>query len=131
MFRLTPTLKLHLLTIIIIVSIFTFALIYHFLDSFTETEQFTNTQSKNDFFEKLYFSVVVQSTAGFGDIYPKSGIARVLVMAQLLSTILVVLYVAPFIDTKVVQSLDRSIDHSLQQISGKTIKSYKPHHLLN
>ena len=40
----------------------------------------------NKYFEMLYFSVINQSTVGFGDISPKSQMAKVVVMIQILTS---------------------------------------------
>ena len=45
-------------------------------------EEFNGMDSDSDYFDFLYFTVTVQSTVGFGDISPKSTIAKFLVMCQ-------------------------------------------------
>ena len=40
----------------------------------------------NKYFEMLYFSAITQSTVGFGDISPKTPLARILVVIQILTS---------------------------------------------
>lgn len=46
----------------------------------------------NKFFDRLYFSVVSGSTVGFGDIYPKTKLTRLLVMIQLMMLFLIIVF---------------------------------------
>jgi hypothetical protein len=45
-------------------------------------DHFNGIDSKASLMDVLYFSSTIQSTVGFGDIYPKSSTARSLVMLQ-------------------------------------------------
>ena len=40
-----------------------------------------------DYFDRLYFSVVTQTTLGYGDIFPASRKVRIITMLQALSTL--------------------------------------------
>lgn len=50
-------------------------------------EEFNSLNSDSSFIDILYFTFTVQSTVGFGDISPKSQVAKVLVMLQQLTLI--------------------------------------------
>jgi uncharacterized membrane protein len=45
-----------------------------------------------DYFFALYFATITHSTAGFGDCYPTSGKARMLVMTHLFLTLVMNVY---------------------------------------
>jgi voltage-gated potassium channel len=63
------------------VAILIFTLIY-FTISKVDKEQFNGLDKESSFLDHLYFAFTVQSTVGFGDIYPISPIAKILVMVQ-------------------------------------------------
>ena len=63
------------------VAILLFTLIY-FTISKAGDEQFNGLDKESSFLDHLYFAFTVQSTVGFGDIYPVSPMAKILVMAQ-------------------------------------------------
>ena len=63
------------------VAILLFTLIY-FTISKAEDEQFNGLDKNSSFFDHLYFAFTVQSTVGFGDMYPISAIAKTVVMIQ-------------------------------------------------
>lgn len=63
------------------VAILLFTLIYFTLSKAGE-EQFNGLDKTSTFLDHLYFAFTVQSTVGFGDIYPKSPVAKMVVMAQ-------------------------------------------------
>jgi hypothetical protein len=44
-----------------------------------------------DYFDRLYFSIVTQTTLGYGDIFPASRKVRIIAMLQALSTIAIVI----------------------------------------
>jgi hypothetical protein len=63
-----------------------FAIIYMFyvkskLSKYPNKE-FKNLNSSSSFVDFLYFSIGVQSTVGFSNIYPRTHIARILVIIQ-------------------------------------------------
>ena len=63
------------------VAILLFTLIYFTLSKAGE-EQFNGLDKTSSFLDHLYFAFTVQSTVGFGDIYPKSHVAKMVVMLQ-------------------------------------------------
>ena len=69
------TLQLNLATI------FIFAVFYYILAR-TGGDHFNGIDSNVTFMDTFYFACTIQSTVGFGDIYPKSSMARTLVMLQ-------------------------------------------------
>jgi hypothetical protein len=68
-------------------TIFVFAIIYQYLSDM-DKEHFTVKFIEND---SLYFSAVCQSTAGFGDMAPKSKLARYIVTFHLILVITILL----------------------------------------
>ena len=64
-----------------LVSILIFAMFYYFL-ALTGGDHFNGIDSNVSLMDAFYFSSTIQSTVGFGDIYPKSSTARTLVMLQ-------------------------------------------------
>jgi len=63
------------------VSILLFTLMY-FTISKAGGEQFNGLDKGSGFLDHLYFAFTVQSTVGFGDIYPISPMAKMVVMVQ-------------------------------------------------
>jgi len=63
------------------IAILIFTLIYFTLSKADE-EQFNGLDKTSTFLDHLYFAFTVQSTVGFGDIYPKSPVAKMVVMTQ-------------------------------------------------
>lgn len=57
--------------------IFTFALIYYVMGK-------NHLSDELDFFDSLYFSVVTQTTIGYGDIIPVSRVGKTVAMVQIL-----------------------------------------------
>jgi hypothetical protein len=45
-------------------------------------DHFNGLDKSSSFLDHLYFTFTIQSTVGFGDIYPKSAIAKTVVMLQ-------------------------------------------------
>ena len=72
---LTKTLSLNFVAILL------FTLMY-FTISKAGGEQFNGLDKESGFLDHLYFAFTVQSTVGFGDIYPVSPMAKIIVMAQ-------------------------------------------------
>ena len=68
----------------ILLNICVFAFIYYLLGK----ENFNNISYPTDY---LYLSIITQSTIGYGDIRPKSGIAKFFISIQALTTIIYVL----------------------------------------
>ena len=71
--------------------------IYYLLDNYSSEHIFhiLNSNNRNiTFWEAIYFTIITQSTIGFGDIVPKSFIARLLVTFQSLGTILLLIYIS-------------------------------------
>ena len=63
------------------IAILLFTLMYFTL-SMTGEEHFNGLDKSSSFLDHIYFAFTVQSTVGFGDIYPKTAIAKTMVMAQ-------------------------------------------------
>jgi hypothetical protein len=63
------------------VAILLFTLMY-FTISKAGGEQFNGLDKESSFLDHLYFAFTVQSTVGFGDIYPISPMAKMVVMVQ-------------------------------------------------
>ena len=63
------------------ISVLLFTLMYLTL-SRTGEEHFNGLDKDSSVLDHVYFASTIQSTVGFGDIYPKSSIAKTLVMAQ-------------------------------------------------
>ena len=63
------------------ISILLFTLMY-FTISKAGGEQFNGLDKESSFLDHLYFAFTVQSTVGFGDIYPISPMAKMVVMVQ-------------------------------------------------
>ena len=72
---LTKTLSLNFVAILL------FTLMY-FTISKVGGEQFNGLDKESSFLDHLYFAFTVQSTVGFGDIYPISPMAKMVVMVQ-------------------------------------------------
>ena len=51
---------------------------------------FSNKFSVTDYFDRLYYSTTIQTTLGFGDIFPADKMLRFFTMLQALSTILII-----------------------------------------
>ena len=64
-----------------LVTILIFSVFYYFL-ALTGGDHFNGIDSNVSLMDVFYFSSTIQSTVGFGDIYPKSSMARSLVMLQ-------------------------------------------------
>lgn len=62
-------------------AILIFSIFYYILVRRNE-EHFNGIRSDAKFMDCFYFACTVQSTVGFGDIYPKTSMAKTLVMLQ-------------------------------------------------
>jgi hypothetical protein len=80
---------------------FTFCGIYWQAEQI-DPNAFVNAKDEGDF---MYFSIVTQSTVGFGDIYPKSPHARFLVCMQLFLSHVFNLIIFGVVGTHVAQTL--------------------------
>lgn len=83
--------------IYIIIYLLILSCIYYFLDYFSNQNIFLirdENENKITFWEAVYFTIITQSTIGYGDIVPQSPITRLLVTFQALSTIILVIYIS-------------------------------------
>lgn len=83
--------------IYIIIYLLILSCTYYFLDQYSSENIFfirDSNEHKISFWEALYFTIITQSTIGYGDIVPKSSLTRFLVSFQALSTILLVIYIS-------------------------------------
>ena len=83
--------------IYIIIYLLILSCVYYFLDQYSSENIFfirDSNEHKISFWEAIYFTIITQSTIGFGDIVPKSPLTRFLVSFQALSTILLVIYIS-------------------------------------
>ena len=87
----------HVLPVCLILSIVVFAMIYYFIDVFTDEKQFNTDKRENRFWDKLYFSLVTQSTVGYGDIYPVTALTKLFVSLQIFVTMVMAYYVGVYI----------------------------------
>lgn len=72
--------------VIVFTSVITFAIIYKLLGA----DHFSSV-GDDTLLDYIYFSVVVQSSVGFGDIYPTTPIARAVAICQAFSTLIIAL----------------------------------------
>jgi len=63
------------------IAILLFTVMYFTL-SMSGEEHFNGLDKSSSFLDHLYFAFTIQSTVGFGDIYPKSSLAKTIVMLQ-------------------------------------------------
>lgn len=85
--------------------ILTFAFFYYMLVR-TGGEHFNGLDKDSSLLDVLYFAWTVQSTVGFGDIYPKSSMAKMLVMSQ--QTLLIIGIVDLVINSAKLPSTNKS-----------------------
>jgi hypothetical protein len=83
----------------------------YYLMARAATDAFTETLSRTD---ALYFSVTVFSTVGFGDIAPRLGEARVLVMFQMIGDLVIIGVLGRVIIGAVTRGLQRKESESGQ-----------------
>ncbi len=71
-----------------------FGTLYAILDNFSHTPNFSmgSAGARLTFADALYFSIVTLSTIGYGDITPASGIARLMVGAEILFGVVLLLF---------------------------------------
>ena len=86
------TLRIGLTALIHILVTFIFASIYYYMRG---DDNFNGLDKNSEFIDSLYFSLTTTSTVGYGDISPKSRVAKVLVMVH--QTIVLAGVVAAFI----------------------------------
>jgi hypothetical protein len=63
------------------IAILLFTVMYFTL-SMSGEEHFNGLDKSSSFLDHVYFAFTVQSTVGFGDIYPKTALAKIIVMIQ-------------------------------------------------
>lgn len=83
--------------IYIIIYLLILSCIYYLIDLFSTENIFyirDENETKITFWEAIYFTIITQSTIGYGDIVPKSVVTRILVTVQALSTIILVIYIS-------------------------------------
>lgn len=51
----------------------------------------TNKYAVTDYFDRLYYSVIIQTALGFGDIFPNNKLLRLFTMLQAFSTIFIII----------------------------------------
>lgn len=76
----------------VFIMIFLFTFIYSFFpnDAFDDQDPYKRLKIIT-LFDRLYYSTVIQTTLGFGNILPSDNRLRVFTMIQALSTILIIL----------------------------------------
>ena len=87
----------HIIPVALILSIILFAIIYYVIDLLTEEKQFNSEKNQNFIWNKIYFSLVTQSTVGYGDIYPITLLAKVFVSIQIFVTMVLIYYIGMYI----------------------------------
>ena len=71
---------------------FIYALIYRYFgrfDSDRDKGSGVDSVGKIDFFTAFYFSLVTQTTVGYGDIAPKDKVTKIICISQLLLTVII------------------------------------------
>ena len=72
---------------------FIYALLYKYFGKFDSDRDHkgagVNSVGKIDFFTAFYFSLVTQTTVGYGDIGPKNMVTKIICMSQLLLTVII------------------------------------------
>ena len=79
-----------------LICIVAFAIIYEFMDDAEFAGIDENEKSKGfleRFVTKLYFSAMTQVTIGFGDIVPKSNRAKIVVILQAITTVMIAFFI--------------------------------------
>lgn len=100
----------HNLTITLLASIVGFAALYTALDASEPGVHFNGIASGTDSFGTfLYYSLTTQASVGYGDISPRSSLARALVSVQMLGTLLLGLYIVSYISSSVASDIDDSL----------------------
>lgn len=75
----------HFITALVFGIVYTILLLTH-ANSFKIDKSKSHTYSNYDYlFNGLYFSFITQTTIGFGDVVPKSYLAKIIVLLQCLS----------------------------------------------
>lgn len=65
-------------------------LVTHDLEKIKKNIYLSDQYSVTDYFDRLYYSANIQTTLGFGDIFPSSKILRLFTMIQAISTIFLI-----------------------------------------
>ena len=89
--------KIIYIIIYIILYLLILSCVYYLIDYYSTENIFIikdSSESSITFWEAIYFTIITQSTIGYGDIVPKSLLARILVTVQALSTIILVIYIS-------------------------------------
>ena len=68
---------------------FIYALIYHYFGRFDSDRKRVDEQGRISLFHAFYFSLVTQTTVGYGDIGPKDKITKIICISQLLLTVII------------------------------------------
>jgi voltage-gated potassium channel len=73
-----------------LLSTFFYAFLYNYFGTFNiPSGEDEEEDYQLDFFHAFYFSLVTQTTVGYGDISPKDNTTKVICMSQLLLTIII------------------------------------------
>ncbi len=78
----------------VILSIIFFSIVYMFFDDKEFSGLFQHVQRKSaveNYFDRLYYSTIIQTSIGIGDIFPSSKKVRFVTMIQALITIIILL----------------------------------------
>ena len=75
-----------------ILLLFVFALIYYFMFIYNNIDHFFIPENEShSFVNALYFSLVTQSTLGYGDIYPISNVSKIVVMVHVFIMLIILM----------------------------------------
>lgn len=75
-----------------------FSVMYHyscnrndFYSSIKLKDDSCGVQPMQNWYDSIYFSTIVQSTVGYGDISPKTSVAKLLVISQVMSSFIILI----------------------------------------
>ena len=77
--------------VISIILIFLFTIIYWSLGT-NDNFSFNTSQTEVSFLDALYFTLVTQTTIGYGDISPKSQLMRFITVCHIISLIITIIF---------------------------------------